>query len=198
MSDICGIIDFSGEGRGSNFELLRQMWCSVSSLGRAYAYINNGVAVCCDRQKGAFCTLQSPNSQKKGENCTLMLNSSPPFTDNDIAKDMLMTYIHDGAESLCERYSNEHPAHRTSFALFDEGCRFVMLFAVTSRFYVTHEEDSERIFFSTDERALCALSQMGIRLHYPAHKILSYGVALHCDVRQDTNEKNRTHYRYIH
>jgi hypothetical protein len=120
-------------------------------------------------------------------------NSSPPFTDNDIAKDMLMTYIHDGAESLCERYSNEHPAHRTSFALFDEGCRFVMLFAVTSRFYVTHEEDSERIFFSTDERALCALSQMGIRLHYPAHKILSYGVALHCDVRQDTNEKNRTH-----
>ena len=174
MSTICGIIDFSDNSKGRDFELLRQMWCSVSVLGRAYAYMNNGFSICCDRQQSAFCSLPSA-AQKKGENCTLVLDSSPPFPS--YTRDILNRYLHDGAQALCELED------KTGFVLFDEADRFVMLSSARTKFYCTRAEDSGKIFFATEERAVYSLLGLGIDLHTPAVTIFPHGLAMHCDLR---------------
>ena len=177
MSAICGVIDLRPYKKGSSFALLRRMWCATAPLGRAYAYMNNGFSVCCDRQKGAFCSLPSTDAKKKGENCTLVLDSSPPFPD--YTKDLLVRYLHDGAEALCELKD------KASFVLLDETNNFIMISSAHTPFFFTHEDVGNRFFFSTEERAVCSLLEGNIDVHLPSTKLSPSGIAMYCSMRAE-------------
>ena len=177
MSVICGVIDLNFCKNKSSFPLLRRMWCASSPLGRAYAYMNNGFSVCCDRQKGAFCSLPSSDAKKKGENCTLVLDSPPPFPS--YTKDLLVRYLHDGAEALCELKD------KASFVLLDETNNFIMISSARTPFFFTHEDAHNRFFFSTEESAVYSLLEDGIDIHLPSSKLSPCGIAMYCSMSSD-------------
>ena len=181
MSAICGIIDLGPHEKRSSFSLLRRMWCASAPLGRAYAYMNNGFSICCDRQKGSFCSLPSRNAKKKGENCTLVLDSSPPFPD--YTKDLLVRYLHDGAEALCELKD------KASFVLFDESNNFIMISSARTPFFFTHESADGRFFFSTEEGAVYSLLEGDIDIHLPSSKLSPSGLAMYCSTGANASPK---------
>jgi len=184
MSAICGVVDLSdGNGKG-DFDLLRHMWCAMAPQGRACAYLHNGFSICGDRLQGSFCSLPSASAQKSGENCTLVLDSAPPFPN--YARDILNRYLHDGAEALCEL------KEMASFALIDEGSRFILLSSAKTPFFCTKDEHSNKIFFATEERAIYSLFELSVGIHTPAVRLSPYGIAMHCDIRGKSQEKNTT------
>ena len=184
MGAICGIIDLNSEKKESSFELLRRMWCASAPLGRAYAYMNNGFSVCCDRQKSAFCSLPCSDAKKKGENCTLVLDCSPPFPS--YTRDLLVRYLHDGAEALCELKD------KASFVLFDEANDLLMISSARTPFFFTHEDARGRFFFSTDQAAVSALLESGADLHFPSTKLCPHGIAMYCNISAETKREDRS------
>ena len=189
MSAICGVIDLNFEKNGkkkSSFSLLRNMWCASAPLGRAYAYINNGFSVCCDRQKGAFCSLPCIDAKKKGENCTLILDSSPPFPD--YTEELLTRYLHDGAEALCELKD------KASFVLLDESDNFIMISAARTPFFFSHDATDNRFFFATEEGPILSLRDSGINISLPSTRLSPSGIAMYCSMSADkrSNTEDRS------
>ena len=184
MGAICGIIDLNSEKKESSFELLRRMWCAGAPLGRAYAYMNNGFSVCCERQKGAFCSLPCSDAKKKGENCTLVLDCSPPFPS--YTKDLLVRYLHDGAEALCELKD------KASFVLFDEANDLLMISSARTPFFFTHEGSHGRFFFSTEESALASLISVGTEFRLPSTKLYPHGLAMYCSISGEATGEDRS------
>ena len=173
MGAICGIIDFNE--KASDFDAIKRMWCAMAPFSRAYTYINKGISLCCDRLQGAYCSLSTLSSQKKAENCTLMLDSYPPFPL--YTKEILERYLIDGAEVICEL------KQKFSFALFDESNRFLMLSSARTPFFCSRCDD--KIIFSTDKKAVGAYFDGSFNIPVQPVKLKPEGLALFCDIKQN-------------